>query len=317
MSDETEEGESGADVYRETVPEALAGERADRMVAFITGCSRSEAAMLIEAAAVQRNGRPVKRGSERLAVDDEVIIDTALLVGQSLPTADPDVAFGVLHADDDLIVIDKPAGLVVHPGSGNRSGTLVNGLLARFPELASVGDPVRPGIVHRLDRGTSGVLAVARTPAAYESLVEQFRTRTAGRRYLTLVWGHLASDRGVIDARLGRSRRQPLRRAVVADGREARTHYEVTSRHDHPVQLSRLTCHLETGRTHQIRAHLSAIDHPVVGDELYGGARVALPFGRPALHAASLSLEHPSTGERCDFEAPLPDDLVSLFAGLS
>src|SRR5439155_23772111 len=170
-------------------------------------------------------------------------------------------------------VVDKPPDLVVHPGAGNAAGTMVAGLLARFPELAGVGEADRPGVVHRLDKGTSGLLVVARTPAAYESLVGQLSSRSVERRYRTLVWGWPEPTTGLVDAPIGRSRRDPTRMAVAAGGREARTGYETERRYHEPVEAALLECRLETGRTHQIRVHLAAIGHPVVGDARYRGAR--------------------------------------------
>ena len=190
-----------------------------------------------------------------------------------------------------------------------RTATLVNGLLHRFGALADVGDPMRPGIVHRLDAGSSGLLVVARTPSAASGLIEQFATRTAGRRYDAVVWGHPSAPHGIIDAPIGRDPSDPLRMAVVVDGKPARTEYEVGGRFDSPAALARLSCRLQTGRTHQIRVHLAAIGHPLVGDPTYGDRRPTLGLSRPFLHAAELSFDHPATGERVVFESPLPDDL--------
>jgi 23S rRNA pseudouridine1911/1915/1917 synthase len=222
----------------------------------------------------------------------------------------------VVHVDDRLAVIDKPAGLVVHPGAGIAQGTLVNGVLARFPEVAGVGDPTRPGIVHRLDRGTSGLLVVARTPAAYVSLVAQLRARSVEREYLALVWGHLEAAAGLIDAPVGRSGADRTRMTVSARGRDARTRYRVRHSFTRPVDASLLECKLETGRTHQIRVHLAAIGHPVVGDVRYRGARPALSLARPFLHAFRLVFGHPSTGASVAYEAPLASDLAAVMAEL-
>jgi 23S rRNA pseudouridine1911/1915/1917 synthase len=228
---------------------------------------------------------------------------------------DPTVEVPVVHADDHVVVVDKPAGLVVHPGAGNTAGTLVHGLLARFPQLAGgPGDPARPGIVHRLDKGTSGLLAVALTDLAYASLVDQLQRHAVDRTYTTLAWGHVEADAGMVDAPVGRSTRDPTRMSVSRRGREARTRYRVQARFDDPAPLTLLECRLETGRTHQIRVHLAAIGHPVVGDSRYGGSRPELSAARPFLHAGRLALDHPRTGERLDLRSPLPADLEDLIA---
>jgi 23S rRNA pseudouridine1911/1915/1917 synthase len=308
-----------ASVMDEVVPDALAGERLDRVVAMATGVSRADAAAAIAAGQVQIDGQAVTARSRRLVAGQRVVADlsaqhearAASLVGEA------DVGFRVVHEDAGLIVVDKPAGLVVHPGAGNRTGTLVQGLLDRYPELASVGQPDRPGIVHRLDKGTSGLLVVARTPEAYADLVRQLAAHEVERRYLALVWGELDTLSGMVDAPVGRSSREPTRMTVSAQGKQARTRYDVVATFRHPVVVSLLECRLETGRTHQIRVHLSAIDHPVVGDTRYGGARPSLPSPRPWLHAAALRLVHPLTGEELSFDSPLPADLEAVRALLT
>ena len=224
------------------------------------------------------------------------------------------MTFGIVHVDDDVIVIDKPAGLVVHPGAGNASGTLVNGLLAQFPELADVGEEHRPGIVHRLDAGSSGLLVVARTQAAADALIEQFADHSATRRYDALVWGVPDAPHGIIDAPIGRDRGEPLKMAVVANGRFARTDYRVLGSYSAPAVVSRLECRLETGRTHQIRVHLASIGHPLVGDPTYAQRRPMLGLTRPFLHAAELAFNHPATGERITFHSPLAADLEAWLA---
>jgi 23S rRNA pseudouridine1911/1915/1917 synthase len=229
-------------------------------------------------------------------------------------TPDHDVATGirVVHADEHVVVVDKPAGLVVHPGAGRATGTLVQGLLAVYPDVAGVGDPARPGVVHRLDQGTSGLLVVARTALAYTSLVGQLAARTVGRRYRALAWGRLEPDVGTIDAPVGRGSGDRTRMVVTTTGRDARTHYQVLGRYESPAPLTLLECRLETGRTHQVRVHLAAIGHPLVGDGRYGGSRSALPAARPFLHASRLVFDHPATGQRLQFEAPLPPDLEAI-----
>lgn len=301
----------------ETVPAALAGQRLDRVVAMVTGLSRAESAALVSAGAVAVDDTVVNRGAARLVEDQQVRIDVPEAVEDPLPAPDAGVLVPVIYDDEDVIVVDKPADLVVHAGAGNHDGTLVNGLLARFPEVAGVGDPQRPGIVHRLDRGTSGLLMVARSPRAYDALVGQLARRSVQRRYRTLVWGHPESPRGLIEAPIGRSVRHPTRMAVTTDGKEARTRYEVEATYGGPGPLALMRCRLETGRTHQIRVHLAAIGHPVVGDDRYGGVRQTLPMARPFLHAEHLGFTHPGTGDAMAFDSALPPDLAATLDSLT
>lgn len=305
-------------IVREEVPEALAGERVDRVVSMLTGRSRAEVADLVDAGAVLVDGVPVTSRSERLRVGQVVEATAPEPDVEADMDPDPGVVVPIVHADDHLLVVDKPAGLVVHPGAGQRRGTLVHGLLASHPEIRGVGgDPTRPGIVHRLDKGTSGLLLVARTQPCYERLVAALAARTVHRRYHTLVWGVVSSPRGLIDAPVGRSTREPTRMAVVERGKEARTRYEVRRSYHDPVEVTELSCALETGRTHQIRVHLRSIGHPVVGDQRYEGARQSLPVHRPFLHAERLELAHPLSGEPLVLESPLPSDLVEVLGRLS
>ena len=294
------------------VPAALAGERVDRAIALNTGWTRVDVQALIAAEQVEIGGRPVIK-SRRLE-EGEVVDVLAEPEPVGLPGPE-DIPVVERWSDDDVIVISKPAGLVVHPGAGNPDGTLANALLFHHPELAAVGDPTRPGIVHRLDRDTSGLMLVARTPRAYDALVEALAHHDVERRYLALVWGTPEAPRGVIDAPIGRSIRVPTRMAVRQGGRAARTHYEVIESFPDP-DVALLECTLETGRTHQIRVHVAAIGHPVVGDVAYGGNRPSLPMDRPFLHAAGLGFDHPVTGERIEITEPLPPDLQSVLAGL-
>ncbi|MFZ4585097.1 MAG: RluA family pseudouridine synthase [Acidimicrobiia bacterium] len=306
------EPDAPSEVLEFEVPESLAGERVDRAVAFLAGWPRADVQVLVSAGAVTVNGREVKK-SYALQSGDVVLV-----VGEPEPVRPPepaDVVVPVVYADDDVIVVDKPAGMVVHPGAGHERDTVVNGLLAQFPEIAAVGDPMRPGIVHRLDRDTSGLLAVARSERAYESLVAQLAARDVERVYYALVWGAFEGTRGVIDAPIGRSQRARTKMAVREGGREARTHYEVLESFDDPA-VAFLECRLETGRTHQIRVHLAAIDHPVVGDVTYRGVRPAVAIDRPFLHAAILGFEHPADGRPMRFESPLPPELTAVLAHL-
>jgi 23S rRNA pseudouridine1911/1915/1917 synthase len=303
--------------FEAALPEVLAGERLDRVVAMLCDLPRSVAAELVDAGAVRVDGEVRIRRADRVEEGQVVSLDVPDPAGDDVVVADPAVAIEVVHEDEHLVVVDKPAGLVVHPGSGNRTGTLVHGLLARYPEIAGVGEPFRPGIVHRLDRDTSGLLVIARTAEALEGLTDALRRRAVTRRYRTLVWGHLDEPRGQVDAPIGRSTREPTKMAVVVGGREARTGYEVVRRYTEPVPSTELVCTLETGRTHQIRVHLQAIGHPVVGDPRYGGARSTLPAPRQVLHAEQLAFDHPVTGGRIDAGSPLPADLAEVLARLS
>jgi 23S rRNA pseudouridine1911/1915/1917 synthase len=294
------------------VPGALAGERVDRALALVTGWSRADVQTLVEQGAVLVGGRAVAK-SYRLAAGDVVEV-TAAPATDELPQPE-DLPITIVHEDDDVIVVDKPAGVVVHPGAGNASGTLVNALLFHDARIAGVGDPARPGIVHRLDRDTSGLLVVARSPRAYTSLVEQLQERTVEREYIALAWGHFDAPRGLVDAPIGRSETRRTRMAVRDEGRPARTRYDVQAEFDAP-RCSLVVCHLETGRTHQIRVHLSAIGHPVVGDGTYGGSRESLRLTRPFLHARALAFDHPATGERVRFTSALPHELQAMLDNL-
>jgi 23S rRNA pseudouridine1911/1915/1917 synthase len=296
-----------------TVPGALAGERLDRAVAVLLGCTRAAASALVTGGAVAVDGAVTTKGSTR--VDEGALVEISRLAEEAdaNPVADASVVVPVVFEDDDVVVVDKPAGLVVHPGAGHMAGTLVHGLLAMYPDIARAGANERPGIVHRLDKDTSGLLLVARTPEAHRSLTRQLKARAITRRYLALVWGHLDAPRGVIDAPIGRSARTPTRMTVSTRGRAARTSYEVIREFTEPAPASLLECALDTGRTHQIRVHLAAIGHPVVGDDRYGGRRQ--PFagtGRFFLHAGHVAFEHPTTHQRVEFDSPLPPDLASV-----
>ncbi|MEQ8841293.1 MAG: RluA family pseudouridine synthase [Acidimicrobiales bacterium] len=297
----------------EIIPAALDGERVDRAVALVSELSRSAVVKLIDGGSVRLDARRITSASERVHEGQQLEVTMPDEVDPR-PAPDPAVLFEVRHEDDHIVVIDKPAGLVVHPGAGNADATLVNGLVHRFPELADVGEVHRPGIVHRLDRGTSGLLVVARTAEAHAELVRQMSAHEPERIYTALAWGHLEHDKGTIDAPIGRSPRQPTRMAVSDQGRRAVTHYTVDERFDLPRATTLVTCRLETGRTHQIRVHLRAIGHPVVGDRDYDGGRPGLDPGRPFLHAGELRFVHPATGAPVAITSPLPPDLVDCLA---
>jgi 23S rRNA pseudouridine1911/1915/1917 synthase len=223
----------------------------------------------------------------------------------------------VVHEDPDLIVVDKPAGLVVHPAPGHASGTLVHALLHHCRDLSGVGGELRPGIVHRLDKGTSGLIVAAKHDRAHRHLAEQFRAHSIEREYLALVRGRPRADAGSVDAAIGRHPTDRKRFSTrTARGRSARTHWKVELRF---AEHTLLRVRLETGRTHQIRVHLASVGLPIAGDPVYGGRKPGAPAGlvRPALHAALLGFEHPRTGERLRFSSELPEDLARVLAELS
>ncbi len=299
------------------IPATLDAIRVDRVISLLTGLSRSEATEMVAAGAVRVNDRVVTKGSATLEEGQHLV---AVLPVPESGVVEPDasVTVDVVLDDEDFAVINKAAGQVVHPGAGQRTGTLVAGLLARYPQMQLLSDeglcePLRPGIVHRLDKGTSGVLVVAKTVEGLVSLREQLASREMGRTYLGMVEGHVAEERGVVDAPIGRSTRTPTLMAVRADGRPARTGYDVLERIDKPHAMTLLRLSLDTGRTHQIRVHMATIGHPVVNDPRYGHRRERrLPEERFWLHSRTLRFVHPLTGEEVTAGAAPPDDLVAL-----
>lgn len=292
------------------VPDSLDGERVDKVVAMLGAMTRGEA--------------------HAFCVDGQVAVDgagavakTRLHAGQTITFPPAEVAaalaaehidFGVLYEDEHLVVVDKPTGLTVHPGAGRLTGTLAGGLLERFPEVRGVGQQGRWGLVHRLDRETSGALLVARTAEAYAALTADLARRDVGRDYVALVQGTFDLPRGTVEAPIGRDPHRPRRQAMIPNGRHAVTHYRMTSQWDQPgVALLAVT--LETGRTHQIRVHLAGIGHSVIGDRLYG-RRDPVNAPRLFLHAANLRFRHPATGEAMEVTSPLPDDLRQVLDAL-
>ncbi len=263
--------------------------------------SRTYAQRLIADGYITVNDR-VAKASHKLSIGDRLrVVIPPTAPGPLLPEAIP---LNIIYEDDDLLVVDKPAGLTVHPAPGHPSHTLVNAVLFHFPGLADVGDSLRPGIVHRLDKDTSGVMLVAKNRVAQLNLSEQFKAHSVVKAYLVLVKGRLTPERGIIEAAIGRDPRNRKRMAVVTDGREARTEYRVVKYLDSYTLLEVMP---ETGRTHQIRVHLSAIGFPVVGDSVYG---VKSPhLSRQFIHASRLGFKLPSSGEYAEFESKLPSDL--------
>ncbi len=294
---------------KDIVPSALAGERLDRAVALMTGLSRSAVRKMIQENGVVCDGSLIFSPTRRVAEGESIEVKVAdpKLIDDIHLEANENINFDVVYVDDYLIIVNKPVGLVVHPAPGHAQDTLVNGLVARFPDIRGVGQPERPGIIHRLDRDTSGLLVVARTQDSYDHLVEQLAERTMGRIYLTITSGIADAPTGTIDAPIGRSRRARTRMSVSAEGRDARTHYETLETWHEPVVASLVRCTLDTGRTHQIRVHLSFIGHPVLGDKLYG-FRKSIFSKNAELHATKLSFNHPNSGEWLSFEEPPPED---------
>jgi 23S rRNA pseudouridine1911/1915/1917 synthase len=295
-----------------TVSVDLDGERADKVIATLLDSSRSTVRAIIDAGDACIQDVPV-RPAERLRAGTVVRVfvpaeDVELV-------AEEDVPFDIVYEDSEILVVDKPAGVVVHPGSGRGSGTLVNGLIARYPDIVGVGQEGRWGIVHRLDRDTSGLLVVARTDAAYRGLIEMMKARDVSRRYLSIVRGLFTNTIGTIDAPIGRDPQNPTKMHLSRNGKSARTHYrrlaEWASR-----EASFVSVTLETGRTHQIRVHMRSISHPIIGDRIYGRRGVIGDPGRTWLHARELAFEHPVTREQLRFISTPPNDLSDSLASL-
>lgn len=301
------------------VPSELSDQRLDQAVAtLMPEHSRSRIQNWIKSGELRVNGRQCKP-REKVVVGDEIVIQAQ--VEAATEWQPENIELDVVYEDEHLLVINKPAGLVVHPAAGHEAGTLVNALLHRAPELDHIP---RCGIVHRLDKDTSGIMVVARSLVAHTALVEQLQERTMGREYEAVCTGSLTGG-GTVDAPIGRHPRQRKKMAVIEDGRPAVTHYRLIER---LPGFTHVRCKLETGRTHQIRVHMAHIHHPLLGDPVYGGRprypkgtdeslKQALDgFRRQALHARTLTLDHPATGEELSWEAPLPTDMVELIGEL-
>jgi 23S rRNA pseudouridine1911/1915/1917 synthase len=313
-SGELRDSSDGTALLEFVVDEGSVGTRIDMALAEFAGISRAQVRRWIDVGRVRVAGQTV-RASRRLAMGEVIEARPTEPVEMDLsPEAIPLV---VLHEDADLIVIDKPAGLVVHPGPGHPNGTLVNALLYHCGDLAGIGGVLRPGIVHRLDRGTSGVLVAAKNDATHQGLAEQFAEHTIERIYRTFIRGLPGAESGRIDREIGRHPRDRKRMSVESRaGRRSITNWRVLRRF-RQAGTSELEIRPETGRTHQIRVHLAAAGLPVVGDVVYGRARGDdAKLGRPALHAACLGFEHPTRRERMRFEIALPQDLLDLADGL-
>lgn len=304
-----------------TVPGDSNGSRLDRfLVAVVGGVSRSQLQRLIKTGGVTVNGHPA-RANQTVHEGELITLDIPEPV-DAAPAPEP-IDLPILYQDDDLVVVDKPAGMVVHPAAGHGSGTLVNALLHHIDDLSGIGGERRPGIVHRLDRGTSGLMVVAKHDRSHEELSRQFHDREVEKEYVTLVWGEVQAGRR-IDLPIGRdvTNRKKMS-AKSRRSREAVTRIVSATHFGRALTLARVAIH--TGRTHQIRVHLSAIGHPVVGDSLYGGVHRRVPgdlravgrLERPFLHAARLAFHHPADGRRMEYVSPLPPDLQSVLDDLT
>jgi 23S rRNA pseudouridine1911/1915/1917 synthase len=284
------------------------GQRIDQFLAdSIDSLSRTEVQRLIKSGEVQVGGASIK-SSYRLEEGDVITIHLPIPVEKSVQAEA--IPLEIIYEDADLVAINKPAGMVVHPAHGNETGTLVNAALSHWPEMRRVTGEERAGIVHRLDKDTSGVIVLAKTNEALKSLQAQFKARTTSKRYVALVEGIPASSTGIIEASIGRDPRQRKRMAVIKKGRPSVTRYTVIETFQNHALLD---VDLLTGRTHQIRVHLTWLGHPVAGDRVYGHRKPSIPLkDRVFLHAAQLQVDSPSTGQRLTFDAPLPDELSHI-----
>ena len=308
------------EVLKILIPERMTGERIDAVIArMLPQYSRSKISAWIKAGDIMINQQKFKP-KEKVKGDE--IVEITVKQSESISWIAQDIPLVVVYADDDILVINKPVGIVSHPGAGNWQGTLANALLYYDSSLATLD---RAGIVHRLDKNTSGLMVVARSEKAQKHLVEQLQTHTVSREYSAIVYGHMISG-GTIDKPIGRDSRDRIKQAVSESGKEALTHYRVIDRFAHHTHVKVI---LETGRTHQIRVHLSYIGYSLIGDPMYGG-KIRFPkksdealkdalkgFKRQALHAKKLTLTHPISGETMSWKAPLPDDMLALLGVLS
>ncbi len=289
-----------------TIEEQHDGERIDKVIAELNEqWSRSQVQQWLKEGHVLVNGKAVKP-NYKCHVDDEVVI--SIPSPEPLDVAPEPIPLDIYYEDADVLVVNKPRGMVVHPAPGHMHGTLVNALLAHCKDLSGINGVLRPGIVHRIDKDTSGLLMVAKNDLAHESLVNQLVNKTVTRKYQAIVHGVIPHDYGTIDAPIGRDPRDRQSMAVVENGKEAVTHFRVLERFEHYTFVE---CQLETGRTHQIRVHMKYIGYPLAGDPKYG-PRKTLPIDGQALHAGVLGFHHPRTGEYLQFEAPIPHEFERL-----
>ena len=288
-----------------------AGVRLDAFLSADGALTRSQAARLIAEGRVRVNGKPAAK-SARLSGGETVTVDVPHLRETALPPQD--IPLDVVYEDDDVIVVNKPTGLVVHPAPGHPDGTLVNALLHHCGDsLSGIGGEKRPGIVHRIDRDTSGLIIAAKNDAAHLALSAQLKDHSLSRTYECLVTGNMKQDSGTVDAPIGRSSADRKKMAVVPTGRRAVTHWEVVARYP---GVTHLRCRLETGRTHQIRVHMAYIGHPILGDTVYGAKKPVPGLTGQCLHAAGLRFVHPRTGEPVELHCPLPPEFTTMLQKL-
>ena len=288
-----------------------AGVRLDAFLSADGALTRSQAARLIAEGRVRVNGKPAAK-SARLSGGETVTVDVPQLRETALPPQD--IPLDVVYEDDDVIVVNKPTGLVVHPAPGHPDGTLVNALLHHCGDsLSGIGGEKRPGIVHRIDRDTSGLIIAAKNDAAHLALSAQLKDHSLSRTYECLVTGNMKQDSGTVDAPIGRSSADRKKMAVVPTGRHAVTHWEVVARYP---GVTHLRCRLETGRTHQIRVHMAYIGHPILGDTVYGAKKPVPGLTGQCLHAAGLRFVHPRTGEPVELHCPLPPEFTAMLQKL-
>ena len=288
-----------------------AGVRLDAFLSADGALTRSQAARLIAEGRVRVNGKPAAK-SARLSGGETVTVDVPQLRETALPPQD--IPLDVVYEDDDVIVVNKPTGLVVHPAPGHPAGTLVNALLHHCGDsLSGIGGEKRPGIVHRIDRDTSGLIIAAKNDAAHLALSAQLKDHSLSRTYECLVTGNMKQDSGTVDAPIGRSSADRKKMAVVPTGRRAVTHWEVVARYP---GVTHLRCRLETGRTHQIRVHMAYIGHPILGDTVYGAKKPVPGLTGQCLHATGLRFIHPRTGEPVELHCPLPPEFTAMLQKL-
>lgn len=288
-----------------------AGVRLDAFLSADGALTRSQAARLIAEGRVRVNGKPATK-SARLSGGETVTVDVPQLRETALPPQD--IPLDVVYEDDDVIVVNKPTGLVVHPAPGHPDGTLVNALLHHCGDsLSGIGGEKRPGIVHRIDRDTSGLIIAAKNDAAHLALSAQLKDHSLSRTYECLVTGNMKQDSGTVDAPIGRSSADRKKMAVVPTGRRAVTHWEVVARYP---GVTHLRCRLETGRTHQIRVHMAHIGHPILGDTVYGAKKPVPGLTGQCLHATGLRFIHPRTGEPVELHCPLPPEFTAMLQKL-